>query len=66
MSVVLLVGALLLGRSLIRLLHTDLGVDVDHAVTASMSLSLNRDLSSAQQIDRSSIASWRTFRPSLA
>ena len=50
-SVVLLVGALLLGRSLVRLLHTDLGVDVEHAVTASMSLSLNRDLSSAQQID---------------
>ena len=50
-SVVLLVGALLLGRSLVRLLHTDLGVDVEHAVAASMSLSLNRDLSSAQQID---------------
>ena len=50
-SVVLLVGALLLGRSLIRLLNSDLGVDVDHVVTASMSLSLNRDLTSAQQID---------------
>ncbi len=50
-SVVLLVGALLLGRSLIRLIHSDLGVVVDHAVTASMSLSLNRDLSGAQQID---------------
>jgi len=50
-SVVLLVGSLLLGRSLVRLLHTDLGVEVDHAVAASMSLSLNRDLSSAQQID---------------
>jgi predicted permease len=50
-SVVLLVGALLLGRSLIQLLNTDLGVDVDHVVTASISVSLNRDLSSAQQID---------------
>jgi putative ABC transport system permease protein len=50
-SVVLLVGALLLGRSLVRLLHTDLGVDVDHAVTASLSLSLNRDLTGDQQID---------------
>ncbi len=50
-SVVLLVGALLLGRSLIQLLNTDLGVEVDHVVTASMSVSLNRDLSSAQQID---------------
>ena len=49
-SVVLLVGALLLGRSLIRLLNTDLGVDVDHVVTASMGLSLNRDLSGAQQV----------------
>jgi putative ABC transport system permease protein len=50
-SVVLLVGALLLGRSLVRLLNTDLGVEVDHVVTASLSLSSNRDLSSAQQID---------------
>ena len=49
-SVVLLVGALLLGRSLIRLLNTDLGVDVDHVVTASMGLSLNRDLTGAQQV----------------
>ena len=50
-SVVLLVGALLLGRSLVRLLNTDLGVEVDRVVTASMSLSLNRDLTSAQQAD---------------
>jgi len=50
-SVVLLVGALLLGRSLVRLLNTDLGVEVNHVVTASLSLSLNRDLSSTQQID---------------
>jgi len=49
-SVVLLVGALLLGRSLIRLLHTDLGVDVDHVATASLNLSLNRDLSGRDQI----------------
>jgi putative ABC transport system permease protein len=48
-SVVLLVGALLLGRSLIRLIHTDLGVDTDGVVTASMSLSLNRDLSADEQ-----------------
>ena len=48
-SVVLLVGSLLLGRSLIRLLHTDLGVEVDRVVTASMSLSSNRDFTSAQQ-----------------
>ncbi len=49
-SVVLLVGSLLLGRSLVRLLHTDLGVQVDQAVTASMNLSANRDLTAAQQI----------------
>ena len=49
-SVVLLVGSLLLGRSLVRLLQTDLGVDVNHAVTASLNLSSNRDLTSAQQI----------------
>ena len=49
-SVVLLVGSLLLGRSLVRLLHTDLGVQVDHVVTASMNLSSNRDLTSTQQI----------------
>jgi putative ABC transport system permease protein len=47
--VVLLVGALLLGRSLIRLLNTDLGVDADRVVTASLGLSLNRDLTGAQQ-----------------
>jgi putative ABC transport system permease protein len=49
-SVVLLVGSLLLGRSLIRLLHTDLGVQVDHVVTASLGVSANRDLTSVQQI----------------
>ena len=49
-SVLLLVGSLLLARSLVRLLQTDLGVDVDHVVTASLSLSSNRDLTSDQQI----------------
>jgi len=34
-SLVLLIGSLLLGRSLVRLLNTDLGVQVDHVVTAS-------------------------------
>jgi putative ABC transport system permease protein len=50
-SLVLLVGSLLLGRSLVRLLHTDLGVQVDHVVTASLALSANRDFTSAQQIN---------------
>jgi putative ABC transport system permease protein len=49
-SVVLLVGASLLGRSLVGLMRTDLGVVTDHVATASMSLALNRELSGAQQI----------------
>jgi len=49
-SVVLLVGAMLLGRSLVGLMRTDLGVVTNHVVTASMSLALNRELSGAQQI----------------
>ena len=43
-SVVLLVGAILLGRSLARLLNTDLGVVTDRVATASMNLSLDREL----------------------
>jgi putative ABC transport system permease protein len=50
-SLVLLIGSLLLGRSLVRLLNTDLGVQVDHVVTASMGLSAHRDLTSAQQVE---------------
>jgi putative ABC transport system permease protein len=38
-SLVLLVGATLLGRSLMRLMATDLGVEVDHVVTLSTNLS---------------------------
>jgi len=49
-SIVLLVGAMLLGRSLVGLMRTDLGVVTNHVVTASMSLALNRELSGAQQI----------------
>ena len=37
-SMVLLVGAALLGRSLVRLMHTDLGVVTDGVVTASLNL----------------------------
>jgi putative ABC transport system permease protein len=48
-SVVLLVGAILLGRSLARLLNTDLGVVTDRVATASMNLSLDRELAGAQQ-----------------
>jgi putative ABC transport system permease protein len=49
-SVVLLVGAILLGRSLVRLIHTDVGVVTDRVVTASLGLSLDRELSGAQQV----------------
>jgi putative ABC transport system permease protein len=48
-SVVLLVGAILLGRSLARLLNTDLGVVTERVATASMNLSLDRELTGAQQ-----------------
>jgi putative ABC transport system permease protein len=49
-SVVLLVGAILLGRSLVRLIHTDIGVVTDRVATASMSLAVDRELNGAQQI----------------
>jgi uncharacterized membrane protein YdfJ with MMPL/SSD domain len=49
-SVVLLVGAILLGRSLVRLMNTDVGVETNRVATASLSLALDRELSSAQQI----------------
>src|SRR4029079_10678313 len=41
-SMVLLVGAALLGRSLVRLMHTDLGVHSARVVTASMKLAFGR------------------------
>jgi putative ABC transport system permease protein len=49
LSVVLLVGAVLLGRSLYRLLQTDVGVVTDQVLTASLSLDLDRELSGVQQ-----------------
>ena len=49
-SVVLLVGAILLGRSLVRLIHTDVGVVTDRVVTASLGLSLDRELTGEQQV----------------
>ena len=49
-SVVLLVGATLLGRSLVNLLYTDLGVVTNRVVTASMNLAVDRELGSGQQI----------------
>jgi len=49
-SVVLLVGAILLGRSLVRLMNTDVGVETGRVATASLSLALDRELNAAQQI----------------
>ncbi len=48
-SVVLLVGATLLGRSLVRLMTTDLGVRTDQVATAAVNLSYQRRLTDAQQ-----------------
>ncbi len=50
-SVVLLVGAALLGRSLVALLHTDLGITTDRVATASLNLSMNRALTDDQQVE---------------
>jgi putative ABC transport system permease protein len=49
-SVVLLVGAILLGRSLVRLIHADVGVVSNRVMTASLALSIDRELSGAQQV----------------
>jgi putative ABC transport system permease protein len=50
-SVVLLVGALLLGRSLVRLLHTDIGVSTDHLIVAQLDLKYGRELSVSRQTE---------------
>ena len=50
-SLVLLVGATLLGRSLVRLMSTDLGVTTDHVVTASLNLALGARPTDAQTLD---------------
>jgi predicted permease len=47
-SVVLLVGASLLGRSLVRLMTTDIGVRTDRVATAAINLSYQRRLTDAQ------------------
>jgi putative ABC transport system permease protein len=51
-SVVLLVGASLLGRSLVRLMHTDLGVTTDHVVTASMNMAFGARPNDDQTLER--------------
>ena len=48
-SVVLLVAAGLLGRSLVRLVTTDIGVRPDHVATAAIDVAYQRHLTDAQQ-----------------
>jgi predicted permease len=48
-SVMLLVGASLLGRSLVRLMTTDIGVRTDHVATAALNLSYQRRITDAQR-----------------
>ncbi|HWI19876.1 MAG TPA: ABC transporter permease [Vicinamibacterales bacterium] len=50
-AVILIVGAVLLGRSLIALTDTDLGVATDHVATASLNLAMDRTLTDQQQIE---------------
>jgi predicted permease len=52
LAMTLVIGALLLGRSLVRLVETDLGVSTDHVVTASMSMAFSGRPTDAQAIDR--------------
>jgi putative ABC transport system permease protein len=55
LSVILLVGATLLGRSLFMLMRQDLGVSTDHVVTASLQVrfqSLGGRLSDAETLER--------------
>jgi putative ABC transport system permease protein len=51
-SLVLLVGATLLGRSLARLMQTDLGVETDHVVTASLNMAFGGRPTDAQVVQR--------------
>jgi predicted permease len=48
-SIVLLVGAALLGRTLIALIETDLGVNTEHVMTAHLDLGMGRQLSVERQ-----------------
>src|SRR5581483_11048450 len=51
-SLVLLVGASLLGRSLARLMRTDIGVQTDHVTAGLVNLSFGRSLSMEEQRER--------------
>jgi predicted permease len=52
LAVMLLIGALLMSRSLMRLLQVDLGVATDHVLTASLSLAFGERPTDAQTISR--------------
>jgi putative ABC transport system permease protein len=48
-SILLLVGASVLGRSFVSLLHTEIGAKTDHVMVARLSLSLGRRLTEPQE-----------------
>ena len=52
LAMTLVIGATLLARSLVRLLHTDLGVSTDHVVTASLTMGFGGRPADAQAIAR--------------
>jgi putative ABC transport system permease protein len=52
LATTLLIGAALLGRSLVQLLHVDLGVATDHVLTASLTLSFGQRPTDAQVLAR--------------
>ncbi len=52
LAVMLLIGATLMGRSLVRLLSVDLGVSTDHVLTASLNLGFGERPPDAQTIAR--------------
>ena len=52
LAVVLFIGATLMGRSLARLLHVDLGVATDHVLTASLNLAFGEMPPDAQVLAR--------------
>jgi putative ABC transport system permease protein len=52
LAVMLLIGATLMGRSLVRLLHVDLGVSTEHVLTASLNLAFGGRPTDAQTLAR--------------